>query len=476
MKKVISLLVTLVLALSLPLAAFAADYPTAEGGATEIQKYGNIVLDIASTALTDNGYEYGDVLDITVDGKSYDVPFCTNYSDVDTGKLVLRDNKGTLILAINMGDFTSTNGIAVKNTADDGSVTWTVSDGRTLADIKVSIGMKEKGGYKDEYLIHQLTRTNERADYATDQIFANFRNIASGKLGKNMLFRSSSPVNNEIGRAAYADDFEEANHINAVLNLADTNEDIDGYFKAEGFDSPYYQMLFDAHKVKALGLGVDFTADDFKVKLADGLRFFAANEGPYLVHCTEGKDRAGFVSALLACLMGASYDEIVADYMATYENYYKIEKGSAQYEAVKNSNIVSILTTISGVEKGTDLSKIDLKAAALSYLKGIGLTDAECDTLQANLAKDYAAAPVEVPVETPAAPAETPDAPVAPAETPAETTEKPYVVAEGDSLWKIAEKAYGNGRAWSKIYNANKEIIKVPGNIYAGQKLIIPAA
>lgn len=463
MKKVISFLVTLVLALSLPLAAFAADYPTAEGSAAEIQKYGNIVLDIASTALTDNGYEYGDVLDINVDGKNYDVPFCTNYSDVDTGKLVLRDSNGTLILAINMDDFASTNGIAVKNTADDGSVTWTVTDGRSLADIKVSIAMKEKGGYKDEYLIHRLIRTNERADYASDRIFANFRNIPYGSLGKNILFRSSSPVNNEIGRAAYADDFAQANHINTVLNLANTAEEIEGYFTQEGFNSPYYQYLYDAGKVKGLALGVDFTADDFKAKLADGLRFLAANEGPYLVHCTEGKDRAGFVSALLASLMGASYDEIVTDYMTTYENYYGIEKGSAQYEAVKNSNIVSILTTISGAEKGTDLSTIDLKAAALAYLKGIGLTDADCDALQANLAKDYAAAPVETPVEVPV-------------EAPAETTEKYYVVAAGDSLWKIAKTAYGSGRAWSKIYYANNDIIKAPDRIYAGQKLIIPAA
>ena len=42
--------------------------------------------------------------------------------------------------------------------------------------------------------------------------------------------------------------------------------------------------------MKALNLGVDFTAADFKSGLAEGLRFFAENEGPYLVHCTEGKE------------------------------------------------------------------------------------------------------------------------------------------------------------------------------------------
>ena len=123
--------------------------------------------------------------------------------------------------------------------------------------------------------------------------------------------------------------------------------------------------------------------------LAEGLRFFAEKKGPYLVHCNEGKDRAGFVSALLASFMSASFDEVVADYMKTYENYYKIEAGSEQYEAVKNSNIVSILRTIAGVDKDADIASVDLAAAATAYIKGIGLSDAEIAALKANLSANY---------------------------------------------------------------------------------------
>ena len=50
--------------------------------------------------------------------------------------------------------------------------------------------------------------------------------------------------------------------------------------------------------------------------------------------------------------MGATYDEVVADYMTTYVNYYHLEEGGEQYEAVKNSNIVSILTNITGAAGG----------------------------------------------------------------------------------------------------------------------------
>ena len=87
--------------------------------------------------------------------------------------------------------------------------------------------------------------------------------------------------------------------------------------------------------------------------------------------------------------MGASYDEIVKDYMETYINYYHVEEGSDQYNAVKASNIDTILETSAGVGKDADLTAIDLKAAAEAYVKSIGLSDAELSALRANLSKNY---------------------------------------------------------------------------------------
>lgn len=50
-----------------------------------------------------------------------------------------------------------------------------------------------------------------------------------------------------------------------------------------------------------------------------------------------------------------------------------------------------------------------------------------------------------------------------------------HVVQPGDTLWAIAKKYYGNGAQYTKIYNANKSIIKNPTLIYPGQKLVIPS-
>ena len=49
-----------------------------------------------------------------------------------------------------------------------------------------------------------------------------------------------------------------------------------------------------------------------------------------------------------------------------------------------------------------------------------------------------------------------------------------YVVQSGDSLWKISRKVYGVGWFWKKIYNANKDKISDPHYLYVGQVLTIP--
>jgi nucleoid-associated protein YgaU len=49
------------------------------------------------------------------------------------------------------------------------------------------------------------------------------------------------------------------------------------------------------------------------------------------------------------------------------------------------------------------------------------------------------------------------------------------VVVRGDYLSKIAQRFYGNGNLWPKIYAANKAVIGPdPNLIFPGQSLVIP--
>ena len=46
-----------------------------------------------------------------------------------------------------------------------------------------------------------------------------------------------------------------------------------------------------------------------------------------------------------------------------------------------------------------------------------------------------------------------------------------YTVQPGDSLWQIARRAYGDGRYWVLLYQANADRIANPNLIYPGQHL-----
>lgn len=58
------------------------------------------------------------------------------------------------------------------------------------------------------------------------------------------------------------------------------------------------------------------------------------------------------------------------------------------------------------------------------------------------------------------------------AQTPTTPDVTRHVVVKGDTLWDIAEEAYGDGRQWRKIARANS--VKRPNRIYVGTVLEIP--
>ena len=58
-------------------------------------------------------------------------------------------------------------------------------------------------------------------------------------------------------------------------------------------------------------------------------------------------------------------------------------------------------------------------------------------------------------------------------EEPAEKVEY-YEIVSGDTLGGIAKRFYGNASQYTRIHEANKELIPDPNKIYPGQKIKIP--
>jgi len=51
-----------------------------------------------------------------------------------------------------------------------------------------------------------------------------------------------------------------------------------------------------------------------------------------------------------------------------------------------------------------------------------------------------------------------------------------YTVRSGDSLSKIAHKAYGHSKHWRMIFDANRDQLDNPDLIQPGQVLVLPPA
>lgn len=78
-------------------------------------------------------------------------------------------------------------------------------------------------------------------------------------------------------------------------------------------------------------------------------------------------------------------------------------------------------------------------------------------------------------IEVSSSPAEPAEAtPTAPARSQNRPPVRTYTVQKGDSLYRIAERFYGDGTQYKRLVEANADRISDPGHITAGIELVIP--
>ncbi len=71
--------------------------------------FGNLILDIPQPVFAQLGYQLGDPIPVSLNGKAYTIPFHKTFSDVAVGKpLFYIDSRGRLSLAVNQGNFAET--------------------------------------------------------------------------------------------------------------------------------------------------------------------------------------------------------------------------------------------------------------------------------------------------------------------------------------------------------------------------------
>ncbi len=89
-----------------------------------IDEDGSLWLTIPEEALTDQWFEYGDTVTVTVDEKSWQMPYCTSYEDVGEGEPLLLADDGALCITVRAGSFATEYGIAEQEMSEDGAVEY----------------------------------------------------------------------------------------------------------------------------------------------------------------------------------------------------------------------------------------------------------------------------------------------------------------------------------------------------------------
>lgn len=315
----------------------------------------------------DAGFEYEDLIKVTFLGKTIIVPYAPSYRCTHSGGTLLVDFEGRANIALLSfhSNFLRSHKIAVFLENEDRAIDIMVCKGITFP-IKVTFELHEKKGYHEQFEIYNLKRTNKREDYQnlSDEEFCNFRNIKVGRMKPNILYRTSSPIDPQLGRNKYADDLLKKYGIKTIINLCDDEK------KAKSFPG-YEDTYYSKQKHIFLNTNADVMSYNFGKSVLKCIKFINENEGPYVIHCLEGQDRTGVICAILESLLSASKYELIEDFMKTYENFYRVQKGSKQYETIIRGELQEEIANI----RGFSYDAIDILKNPETYLLFLDLSE-----------------------------------------------------------------------------------------------------
>ena len=321
-----------------------------------------------------NEFQMGDIVTVAINGyDTLDMPIVESAYDVPIAGFALVALKGYdyLILSVHYGHLSNI---------------LKITD--VVVPIEVSISMKEKGGFLFGLEMRNVQNMDYYAEIYPDlsiEEFANFREVRTTGMGQNRLYRSSNPIDPGLGRNLYADSLAKNAGVTTFINLSDSEE----YARScQNFDSSYYST----QNVIFLDLPVYFYSQHFKGGIANGFRYMIEHDGPYLVHCTFGMDRTGFTIAVLEALMGATTEDIQADYAKTFSNYFNVvdrmhvalnEQQVDFFRAVVIRNLKAVYHA-EGIEI-PDTGTIDWAEPTEKYLEKLGMTQEEISALKDRL-------------------------------------------------------------------------------------------
>ena len=348
----------------------AAEITTGYVNVVKDTNFNGIMLDMTEEEFAGLGFELGDSVDIIIDNTMYfeNVPYYSGYFAA-TGELLLVSYPGEPHPNFRRAQGTLWDDIDVTENS------------------RIQVTLRERGAYLDTQEALDMTYSNDRADFATDEEFANFRALTGGNLKQNLAYRSASPIDNTYLRASCVNKLVEQAGIGYSLDLSDNQDEFAAEAAEAGSSCQYYIDLQAKGCVDLLDMNTNFGGSANRQLLATALYNMCQHQGPYLVHCVEGKDRTGFACMLIEALAGASEEELIGDYMITYANYYNITEANetAKYDAVVNVKANDLVNVLRNAADSSRTGTPTLKECAEDYLKAGGLSTEQIAQIESTL-------------------------------------------------------------------------------------------
>lgn len=160
-----------------------------------------------------------------------------------------------------------------------------------------------------------LYKTQNRSDYATknDLDFANFRSINVPGIKSNYLYRGSTPLENS-SRSNIVNEQLNSLNINNIINLE--NSEIEAK-QLPGYESSNYKNKNVLYSPVAINNNEINIASFNEI-----INFIINSNGPIYIHCCDGNVKTGLICAILEGTINAGYQQIIPDYMESYDNLY----------------------------------------------------------------------------------------------------------------------------------------------------------
>ena len=185
----------LALALILGCSALASGEPSNEAALAVTDcpvqhetEFGGVFIEMTIDDFNALGYAYGDSVDVAFSNGYVleDLPYYNGYYTA----------MGSPLLVAFPGY------PYIKTELNGGGDLWALAE--LDDDCTASITLREAGKYLDIQEVRNISYTDVRTDYPSDEAFANFRAVRAGGIAEGLLYRSASPISAESEKKALA--------------------------------------------------------------------------------------------------------------------------------------------------------------------------------------------------------------------------------------------------------------------------------